>query len=64
MEVGRTLGLSEQPCSRWQRQCAGMGVVARRRQRQVEEENRTRKQLVADLRLDTPMLPEALRNHG
>jgi hypothetical protein len=41
-----------------------MGVVELRRLRQVEEENRTRKQLVADLSLDKPMRQEALRNNG
>jgi putative transposase len=41
-----------------------MGVVELRRLRQVEEENRTRKHLVADLSLDKHMLQEALRNNG
>jgi hypothetical protein len=50
-------------CSRWKRQFAGMGVVELRRLWQVEEENRTLKQLVADLSLDKPMLQEALRKN-
>ena len=41
-----------------------MGIVELRRLRQVEEENRKLKQLVADLSLDKPMLQEALRNNG
>jgi putative transposase len=41
-----------------------MGIVELRRLRQVEEENRTRKPLVADLRLDKHMLHEALRTNG
>ena len=57
-------GVSEQTFSRWKRQFAGMGVVELRRLRQVEEENRKLKQLVADLSLDKPMLQEALRNNG
>jgi putative transposase len=40
-----------------------MGVVELRRMRQVEEEYRTRKQLVADLSLDKHMLQEALRTN-
>ena len=64
VEVCRTLGVSEQTFSRWKRQFAGMGVVELRRLRQVEEENRKLKQLVADVSLDTHMVQEALRNNG
>ena len=63
VEVCRKLGVSEQTFYRWKRQFAGMGVVELRRLRQVEEENRTRKQLVADLSLDKHMLQEALRKN-
>ena len=58
------VGVSEQTFYRWKRQFAGMGVVELRRLRQVEEENRKLKQLVADLSLDKHMLQEALRNNG
>jgi putative transposase len=64
VEVCRKLGVSDQTFSRWKRQFAEMGVVELRRLRQVEEENRTLKQLVADLSLDNHMLQEALRNNG
>jgi putative transposase len=65
VEVGRKLGgVSEQTFYRWKRQFAGMGVVELRRLRQVEEEHRNLKQLVADLSLDKPMLQEALRKIG
>ena len=57
------MGVSEQTVSRWKRQFAGMGVVELRRLRQVEEENRKLKQLVADLSLDKQMLQEALRKN-
>ncbi len=63
-EVCRKLGVTEQTFSRWRRQFAGLGVVELRRLRQVEEENRKLKQLVADLTLDKPMLQEALRRNG
>jgi putative transposase len=57
------VGVSEQTFYRWKRQFAGMGVVELRRLRQVEEENRKLKQLVADLSLDKHMLQEALRKN-
>ncbi len=63
MEVCRTLGVSEQTFYRWKRRFAGVGVVELRRLRQVEEENRKLKQLVADLSLDKHMLQEALRKN-
>ena len=63
VEVCRKLGVTEQTFYRWKRTFAGMGVVELRRLRQVEEENRTLKQLVADLSLDKHMLQEALRKN-
>jgi putative transposase len=64
VEVCRKLGVTEQTFYRWRRKFAGMGVVELRRLRQVEEENRKLKQLVADLTLDKHMLQEALRTNG
>ena len=63
VEVCRKLGVTEQTFYRWKRTFAGMGVVELRRLRQVEEENRTLKQLVAGLSLDKHMLQEALRKN-
>jgi putative transposase len=63
VEVCRKLGVTEQTFSRWKRTFAGMGVVELRRLRQVEEENRKLKQLVADLSLDKHMLQEALQKN-
>ena len=63
VEVCHKLGVSEQTFSRRKRSFAGVGVVELRRLRQVEEENRTLKQLVADLTLDKHMLQEALRKN-
>ncbi len=63
VEVCRKLGVTEQTFYRWKRKFAGMGVVELRRLRQVEEENRKLKQLVADLTLDKYMLQEALRKN-
>ncbi len=64
VEVCRKLGVTEQTFSRWKRKFAGLGVAELRRLRQVEEENRRLKQLVADLTLDKHMLQEALRKNG
>jgi putative transposase len=60
-EVCRKLGISEQTFYRWKKKFAGMGVAELRRLRQLEEENRQLKQLVADLTLDKHMLQEVLR---
>jgi len=46
-EVCRKLGVSEQTFYRWKRKDAGIGVAELRRLRQVEDENRRLKQLVA-----------------
>jgi putative transposase len=62
VEVCRKLGITEQTFSQWRRQFAGMGIAERRRLRQLEDENRRLKQLVADLTLDKHMLQEVIRN--
>ena len=63
VEVCRKLGVTEQTFYRWKRKFAGHGGGELRRLRQVEEENRRLKQLVADLTLDKHMLQEALRKN-
>ena len=60
-EICRKLGVSEQTYYRWKKKFAGMGVSEVRRLRQLEEENRKLKQLVADLSLDKAMLQEIVR---
>jgi hypothetical protein len=45
----------------WKKKYAGVGVSEPRRLRQLEEENRKLKQLVADLSLDKAMLQDMLR---
>ena len=62
-EICRKLGVSEQTFYRWKKKFAGMGVAELRRLKQLEEENRKLKQLVADLSLDTHMLQEAIRKN-
>ena len=50
------MGVAEQTFYRWKRRDAGLGVSEIRRLRQVEDENRRLRQLVADLTLDKAML--------
>ena len=47
-EVVRKSGISEQTFYRWKKQYAGLGVAELRRLKQMEEENRRLKQMVAD----------------
>ena len=60
-DVARQLGISEATFYLWKKKYAHLGVSELRRLRQVEDENRRLKQLVADLTLDKHMLTEALR---
>jgi putative transposase len=61
LEVCRKLGISQQTFYRWKKKFAGMGVAELRRLRQLEDENKQLKQLVADLGLDKHMLQEVIR---
>ena len=61
VEVCRKMGISEQTFFRWKKKFAGMGIAEVRRLKQLEEENRKLKQLVADLSLDKAMLQDALQ---
>ena len=60
-EVCRKLGVSEQTFYRWKKKFGGVGVAEIRRLKQLEEENRKLKQLVADLSLDRQILQAALK---
>lgn len=50
--------ISEQTFYVWKRRFAGMGVAELRKVKQLEDENRRLKGLVADLTLDKQMLQE------
>ncbi len=56
----RTVGITEQTFYRWKKKFGGMGVAEVRRLKQLEEENRNLKQLVADLSLDKQILQDVL----
>jgi putative transposase len=59
-EIIRKMGISEQTFYRWKKRYGGLGVTELRKLKQLEEENRKLKQLVADLSLDKRMLQDVL----
>ena len=61
LEVCREMGISEQTLYNWKRKYSGIAVGELRRLKQLEEENRKLKQLVADLSLDKHILQEVVR---
>ena len=60
VEICRKLGVSEQTFYRWKKKYSGVGVSELRELRQLREENRKLKLLVADLFLDKHILQEVL----
>jgi putative transposase len=60
-EVCRKLGVSQATFFRWKRRFGSLGVPEIRELRQLREENRKLKGLVADLSLDKTILQESLR---
>lgn len=58
--VCRKLGVSQATFYRWKKRYDGLGVTELRRLKQLEDENRKLKQLVADLSLDKKMLQDVL----
>lgn len=59
-EICRKIGVSEATFYLWKKKFGGLGPSELRRLRQLEEENRKLKQLVADLSLDKAMLQEVV----
>jgi putative transposase len=59
-EVCRQIGVSEQSFYRWKKKYEGMGIAELRRLRQLEEENRKLKRIVADLTLDKHILQDVI----
>jgi len=59
-DICRKLGISQATFFRWKQRFGDLGVGELRRLRQLEEENRKLKQLVADLSLDKKMLQDVL----
>ena len=64
VEICRKMEVSEATIYRWKKKFAGMGVAELRSLKQLEEENRKLKQLVADLPLDKHMLKDICYQNG
>lgn len=63
-ELAREVGVSEATLYSWKSKYGGMEVSEARRLRELEEENRRLKQLVADLSLDREALKVVIRKNG
>ena len=63
-ELAREVGVSEATLYTWKSKYGGMEVSEARRLRELEEENRRLKQLVADLSLDKEALKVVIRKNG
>ena len=59
--ICRKLGIAEATFYRWKKKFGDLGVGELRELRQLREENRKLKGLVADLSLDKTILQEAIR---
>jgi len=57
----RKMGISEQTFYRWKKKYGGLMPSEVRKLKQLEEENKRLKSLVADLSLDKEMLQEVIR---
>lgn len=60
--VCRRIGITEQTFYRWRQQYGGMQVSEARRLKQLEEENRRLKRIVADQALNLQVLKDVLGN--
>ena len=60
-DVCRKMGISEQTFYRWKKKFGEMAPSEIKKLKQLEDENRRLKGLVADLTLDKQMLQEVLR---
>lgn len=63
-EMARELGVSEATLYTWKSKYGGLEVNEARRLRELEEENRRLKHLVADLSLDREALKSVIRKNG
>lgn len=63
-EVAREVGVSEATLYAWKSRYGGLEVSEAKRLRQLEDENRRLKQLVADLSLDKEALKAVIAKNG
>ena len=62
-QVAQALEISEQTFHRWRNQYGGMKAEEAKRLKELEQENKRLKKLVADLTLDKDILKEALEGN-
>jgi putative transposase len=62
-QVVQSLEISEQTFHRWRNQYGGMKAQEAKRLKELEQENKRLKKLVADLTLDKDILKEALEGN-
>jgi transposase-like protein len=62
-EVCQALGISEPTFQRWRQQYGGMKAAEARRLKELEEENKRLKKLLAEAELDKAILKEALQGN-
>ena len=63
-ELARELGVSDQTLYNWRAKFGGMEVNEAQRLRELEDENRRLKTMVADLSLDKEALKTVIRKNG
>jgi putative transposase len=63
-ELARELGVSEATIYTWKSKFGGLEVNEARRLKELEEENRRLKHMVADLSLDKEALKSVIRKNG
>jgi putative transposase len=63
-EIARELGVSDQTLYNWRAKYSGLDVNEAKRLRELEDENRRLKTMVADLSLDKEALKAVLRKNG
>lgn len=63
-EVARETGVTEQTLYIWKNKYGGMEVSDARRLKELEDENRRLKTMVADLSLDREALKSVIRKNG
>ena len=63
-ELARELGVSDQTLYNWKAKYGGLEVNEARRLRDLEDENRRLKHMVADLSLDKEALKAVIRKNG
>ena len=64
IDVGREIGVSKHTIYAWKSKYGGMTVNEAQRLRQLEDENRRLKQIVADLSLDKEALKSVISKNG